>query len=115
MYTPFKVFAQDTRDPIQLQINQDLTGLSAVIRTKNLDTDAVVEAAAAIVGAPADGVLERPWQDGERAESGGLYFIEAVVSWPGPPVTTRTYPGAGPPAKSIIVQVLPRRTTPATP
>lgn len=107
MQTKLKVFTQDTRDPIRLQVNQDLTGLAVSIRTRNLDTGTEVADTATIVGDPAAGVAERAWGEGERAAAGGLYFVEAIVTWPDNG-GDRTYPGADEPP--IIVQVLPRRT-----
>lgn len=103
------VFIEDTRDPIRLQLNQDLSGLSVAIRTRNLSTDVAVQAAATIVDAEA-GICERPWQDGERPTPGARYAVEAIVTWPAGG-GERTHPRRRP----LIVQVMPRRTTATTP
>lgn len=107
MHTPFKVYAQDTQDPIELQINQDLTGLTAEIRTKNLDGGTEVSGPAEIVGPASDGRVRRDWLPNERPLSGALLFVEVIVTFS--PGRSRAHPGP-PPEKAIIVEVMPRRT-----
>lgn len=102
------VFSQDTRDPIRLRLNQDLTGLTVDIRTKNLRTGVVVTGEATVIGGDETyGDVERAWTDEEReADRKDLYAIEAVVKWPGDPVLERTHPRDQP----LLVRVEPRRT-----
>jgi len=106
MHTPNKIFAQDSQERIRLRLNQNLTGHTVAIRTRNMDTGTEVTAAAEIVAPASDGLVERDWQANERPIAGGIFYVEAVDT--DGSSKTRTFPGAT--EKAIIVQVMPRRT-----
>lgn len=106
MHTPNKVFAQDSQERIRLRLNQNLTGHTVAIRTRNMDTGTEVTAAGTIVGAATEGVVERAWQPTERPVAGGMFYVEAIDTDGNS--ETRTFPGAS--EKPLILQVMPRRT-----
>lgn len=106
MLVTSKVFAQDSKDPIELQLNQDLTGLTVSIRTRMLATGTEVAGNATIPDPPTDMRCLREWATNEKPIGGSLCVIEAVVTWPDG--KTRTFPSANEPP--IIVEIEPRRS-----
>lgn len=109
-----KTFAYDSRDPLALIINQDPTGLTVSLRSKNLHTGVVRSGTIAGFDTLGGGEFRiyRDWLADEKPQAGGVLAVEADLDWPDEG-GARTHPDANEPA--VLVQVEPRRTegTPA--
>jgi hypothetical protein len=107
-----KVFAEDTALPLRIRVGtieqpQPLSGITAAIRLKNLNTNAQITSGTTTVETPAsDGIVRRAWQSGELVV-GTVYAVEVLLTFPGESAP-RAFPGPDDPA--LEVEVVARRT-----
>lgn len=107
MSTTIKQFAEDTTEPLRLQIGtgdapQSLSGATVSIVLKNKRTGARITSGTTTIDTPADaGQVRRAWQEGELVV-GTTYLVEAIVNG-------RAYPGAS--EAALEVEIIARRTS----